>query len=170
MNTKGSLGFLGAFFLLGAGLRFGSQASPPSSSPKPPAQPRAAAASTTPDDRDGPWWAACEFFLHEPTARWLSAPGVDPRWSCVPVDQRMRFLIATVPDPKRTHLALYFDRSIESIVAAAEAAGYTLEQFWVPWSSQPERDLPLLRDRERREKDLDHLYEKPGLLAFRGDS
>jgi hypothetical protein len=70
----------------------------------------------------------------------------------VPAEAEIRFLIATVPDPKRTHLALYFDRSVESIISAAEASGYTLEQFWVPWSSQAEHDLLLLGSRTMRKR------------------
>jgi hypothetical protein len=43
------------------------------------------------------------------------------------------WLIATVPDPDRTNLQLMFDRSVESILRAAEDEGYSFDRHWLPW-------------------------------------
>src|SRR5437867_11940681 len=44
-----------------------------------------------------------------------------------------RFLIATVPNPEIAYCALPFDSTVESIQRAADAEGYQLRQFWLPW-------------------------------------
>jgi hypothetical protein len=44
-------------------------------------------------------------------------------------------IIATVTDPVHTHMALGFDRSIDSIEQAAADNGYVTSYFWLPWSN-----------------------------------
>lgn len=48
-------------------------------------------------------------------------------------------LIAVVPDPVRTHQALNFDRTIDSIVEAAAANSYVSSYYWLPWKLETER-------------------------------
>ncbi len=50
---------------------------------------------------------------------------------------RSHALIATVPDPDRTNLDLYFDRSIEAIIWAVGDAGFTFADYWLPWKASP---------------------------------
>lgn len=45
-------------------------------------------------------------------------------------------MIATVPDPIHSHLALDFDRSIDAILLAAEDNNYLGSYYWLPWRSQ----------------------------------
>src|SRR4051812_47627900 len=53
-------------------------------------------------------------------------------------------LIATLPDPNRTHLALYFDRNVEALVWAVHDSGYTLAGRWFPWKDESdERQVDL---------------------------
>src|ERR1019366_7585019 len=42
-------------------------------------------------------------------------------------------LIATVPDPVSSRLPHFFDSFVESLESAAEASGYTLDRFALPW-------------------------------------
>lgn len=42
-------------------------------------------------------------------------------------------LIAIVPDPAHTHLALTFDRSVSAILQAANDNGYNSSYYWLPW-------------------------------------
>ena len=49
-------------------------------------------------------------------------------------------LIATVPDPVNSRLPNFFDSFTESIESAAEAAGYTLDRFALPWVEEGDRD------------------------------
>jgi hypothetical protein len=44
-------------------------------------------------------------------------------------------LIATVPDPVHTHLALAFDRSMQVLLQAAFDSGYVSSNYWLPWKS-----------------------------------
>ncbi len=76
-------------------------------------------------------------------------------------------LIAFVPDPAHTHLALFFDRTIDAIQQAAQVEGCTFDRAVLPWkpaaktdqaSSQPAESN--LASQRRREK-------WPGLLIFR---
>jgi hypothetical protein len=80
-------------------------------------------------------------------------------------------LIATVPDPELTHMALSFDRYIESITwAVADGDGkeekYTFDGFWFPWrvddkeETDPEKRKAAQADQEKR-------LAQPGLLLFR---
>src|ERR1039458_6765135 len=91
---------------------------------------------------------------------------------CVPDPKpQIKVLIATVPDPELTHMALSFDRYIESITwAVADGDGaderYTFEGFWFPWrvddkeETDPEKRRAAQTDQEER-------LTKPGLLLFR---
>ena len=53
-------------------------------------------------------------------------------------------IIATVPDPIHSHLALDFDRSIDMILLAAADNHYLSSDYWLPWRSP---DQQLLRRR-----------------------
>src|SRR4029077_2093233 len=132
----------------------------------------------------GPWYATCEFASAAGAAQRaparkirLDAPFPDPagtnasRW-CLPSDPKSKpqyqFLLATVSDPQDSHLALEFDRRIEAIVDAAQAAQFSYDRFWLPW--QPGYD-PSQDTTQGHEKILRQLrVEQPGLLLFRGPS
>ncbi len=79
----------------------------------------------------------------------------------------VRFVIATVADPVRSHLSLYFDRSIDAIQQGAQSAGYVFSRSAMPWDwerHEPPADLPtkLAWDHYQREKE-----KLPGLMIFR---
>ena len=53
---------------------------------------------------------------------------------------KIKFVIASLPDPVHTHMALQFDRSIETIQSSAQANGYLFSRAWMPWDiSTPQR-------------------------------
>jgi hypothetical protein len=85
----------------------------------------------------------------------LSALAANPPYS-------IDMIIATVPDPVGSRLPNFFDSMVESIESAAEAAGYTLDRFAIPWTlaEQGQRDqTPAWRP---------SIYESvPGLILFR---
>ncbi len=75
-----------------------------------------------------------------------AAPGqqVDPRTWGIPENELkkpIRFVIATVPDPLRSHLSLFFDRSIDAIQQATQSAGYLFSHAGMPWDPE-EHDPP----------------------------
>lgn len=45
-------------------------------------------------------------------------------------------IIATVPDPVHSHLALMFDRTISAILQAAADNGYVSSYYWLPWKTR----------------------------------
>jgi hypothetical protein len=77
-------------------------------------------------------------------------------------------LIVTVPDPVHTDLALYFDRAVDSIVAAASAASYNLDGFWLPWDEKPQQQDPNCYWRLQEKREVDRREAEPGFLVFRG--
>jgi hypothetical protein len=97
----------------------------------------------------GPWVASCGVFgsAGRPgpsrgesirlDSRVPDTTGQDPTSWCLPAGADapvLSFLIIMVPDPVRTHLALYFDRTIEAVEAAAQRQEFFLDRYWLPWS------------------------------------
>lgn len=77
-----------------------------------------------------------------------------------------KFVIATLPDPVHTHLALMFDRMAEVIQQAAQDEGYSYEASWLPWDNKDETYLRLPdEDQASYRKEL--LEYQPGILVFR---
>jgi hypothetical protein len=44
-------------------------------------------------------------------------------------------IIAIVPDPVHTHLALAFDRTVDAILQAATDNNYVSSYYWLPWKN-----------------------------------
>ncbi|MGC4052244.1 MAG: hypothetical protein QM757_23150 [Paludibaculum sp.] len=103
-------------------------------------------------------------------------PPKDRRWQTQPWVQRagknLKVVIALVPDPEMTRLALYYGRAIDSITLAAERADYLFDSYWVPWK------LPASRTAGDTAKGLPPLVPPgldppstlPGALLFRQSS
>ncbi|MFL6303328.1 MAG: hypothetical protein ACJ72H_07285 [Candidatus Sulfotelmatobacter sp.] len=91
--------------------------------------------------------------------------------ACVPTGPRMppdvRFVIATVPNPISTHLALFFDRAVDTIQQAAEDESYSYDSSWFPWSDVS-NEFPLLIDRRTAQAEQDATEHQPGIIVFRG--
>jgi hypothetical protein len=97
----------------------------------------------------GPWTASCAWFgsrdLPAPRrAESIRLDGNEPEsigvhWQdwCLPSGKELpalSFMVVMVPDPVTTHLALYFDRTIEAVEAAEQQHGFFLDRYWLPWS------------------------------------
>jgi hypothetical protein len=106
---------------------------------------------------DGPWKTICN-----------TQQSGSSRWRCAAALHDIKFLIATVPDPKTTNLSLFFDRSIESLVWAAADQGYSFERYWLPWKNVPEKEMLLFDDRIKRKKEQERIAAEPGLIVFHG--
>jgi hypothetical protein len=145
---------------------------------------------------DGPWKASRQHFagarsgkecpalsLYSPAQPPTGPPGsislflddgrqeaaTDPRediW-CIPDnDDSVRAIIAIVPDPIHSHMTLVFDRSIEAIQLAADNMKYVIDQYWLPWESEPKQwgDYESWKKAGVEEQERQEL---PGLLMFR---
>jgi hypothetical protein len=80
------------------------------------------------------------------------------------------FIVALVPDPVHTHLALGFDRTVDVIEEALQDEGYLFVRSLMPWDykSHPESDEHV--EREETEWDQDAREDKPGLMIFRSSA
>jgi hypothetical protein len=118
-------------------------------------------ASVKANESDGPWLASCNYWSGVNTAeagQLSSSPVVTTAQngdkqelkaaatgnaSCnsgnweIPDDKaEISVIVATVPDPIHSHLALDFDRSIDAILLAAADNHYLGSYYWLPWRSQ----------------------------------
>lgn len=91
--------------------------------------------------------------------------------SCIPqgptLPTGVKFAIATVPNPTSTHLALLFDRAIETIQQAAEDENYSYDSSWFPWNDASNA-YPLWDDQSKAQAEQDTTEAQPGILVFRG--
>jgi hypothetical protein len=79
----------------------------------------------------------------------------------IPDTYQLNQLIATIPDPKASRLDYLFDRNLDAIQRAVEAAGYVLDRFDLPWDS---RKMSPHVHGEQPEQDYRH---EPGVILFR---
>jgi hypothetical protein len=123
-----------------------------------------------------PWKAIRDYFhaqvseappASSPSGRMPASGSTTASTNMVAEPQNTEYLIASVPDPQTTHLALFFDRSIESLIWAVGDSGYTFEQYWIPWSARAEPEPSSVADRKCREGELAKKHGSPGVLIFR---
>ncbi|HTS76854.1 MAG TPA: hypothetical protein VMG40_11655 [Bryobacteraceae bacterium] len=80
-----------------------------------------------------------------------------------PIDQ----ILATVPTPWHTHLALVSDGGLDAIESAASAAGWVFATEWLPWDD-PVDTTEKDPDKRRSERRMSQTQEEePGVLVFR---
>jgi hypothetical protein len=134
---------------------------------------------------EGPWIATRHFF--QP---YEAAPDISPQIfknpgdilacsgnsTCLPQLQQyfglpntdgVECVLATVPDPFHTRLALFTDNAIAAILRGAAEANWEFAAQWLPWSDtvDPDEGDPAKRAQQRsyiREQE-----EQPGVLVFR---
>jgi hypothetical protein len=88
-------------------------------------------------------------------------------WQVPHTKQRnIRFVIASVPDPVHTHMALLFDREIEAIQRAAQASGYLFSRAWMPWDISKHIESPDFTVRMAQVKFREQVESLPGLMIF----
>jgi hypothetical protein len=64
-----------------------------------------------------------------------AAPSTNLQGGLLQKASGMKFVIAAVPDPLHTHLALPPDRFAETIQQAAQDEGFTYDSSWLPWET-----------------------------------
>jgi len=85
----------------------------------------------------------------------------------IPDCEKVQAMIAIVPDPVHTHLALLFDRSVEAIQLAAESGNYLVDRFWLPWRTETLSGWSNYESYKDAERDEGARLQQPGLLIFR---
>jgi hypothetical protein len=84
--------------------------------------------------------------------------------------QYIRFVIASLPDPVHTHMALLFDRGIEAIQSAAQASGYLFSRAWMPWDISMHSESTDFTVRLAQAKFREEVESLPGLMIFQNSS
>jgi hypothetical protein len=79
------------------------------------------------------------------------------------------FIIALVPDPVHTHLALTFDRTMDVIQEALQDEGYTYVRSVMPWDATSHQESDQLFERLRPVWHEEAKQEQPGLMVFRAE-
>ena len=79
---------------------------------------------------------------------------------------KARYVLALVPDPLHTNLALDFDRDMEVIQQAAQDEGYTYDSSWLPWQTG-NFTSPLPADHQFSAALIKAREACPGVLLFR---
>ncbi len=90
-----------------------------------------------------------------PTLVPSAGPGVEPKIIAI---------IATVPDPVQTHMALRFDRTIDALIDAAEDNNYVSSYYWLPW--QQTQSTPVDHTDTANANRSTEVRE-PGLIIFK---
>jgi len=78
----------------------------------------------------------------------------------------IKFVIASFPDPVHTHMALLFDRGIETIQKSAQASGYLFSRAWMPWDISAHAESTDFTVRLAQEQLADQKESLPGLMIF----
>jgi hypothetical protein len=84
--------------------------------------------------------------------------------------QNVKFVIASLPDPVHTHMALLFDRGIETMQSAAQASGYLFVRAWMPWDIASHSESSDFTVRMAQDKLTDQIESMPGLMIFERSS
>jgi hypothetical protein len=79
---------------------------------------------------------------------------------------KIKFVIASLPDPVHTHMALLFDREIETIQSAAQADGYLFSRAWMPWDISTHNESMDFTVRMAQGHLQDQKETLPGLMIF----
>jgi hypothetical protein len=78
-------------------------------------------------------------------------------------------MFALVPDPLHTHLALWFDRSMDALEDAMVDSGWEYQTHWMPWSPSGGGGDAATRFKDGEQERLfrDGQEEFPGVIVFR---
>lgn len=76
-------------------------------------------------------------------------------------------LVATVPDPVHTHLAMLFDRDVDAIQQGIQDQNYVFDRHTLPWEGKPRPDTPNVYLRLDAKRYQSGIENQPGLIIFR---
>ncbi len=79
---------------------------------------------------------------------------------------RLKFVIATLPDPVHTHLPVLFDQFAVAIQEGAQDEKYDFDGSWLPWDDE-EPSYALLSDEKAFNQEKEMKENQPGIILFR---
>jgi hypothetical protein len=141
--------------------------------------------AVTPAKTEGPWMASCDYWsssrsAEKPIEASAESPcGLgDAAWGIPGSNDdshtpEISAIIATVPDPIHSHLALDFDRAVDTLLLAAADNRYLGSYYWLPWRShvkslsKSESGSSESGSAEKPEKEDKIREQEPGLVILR---
>jgi hypothetical protein len=75
-------------------------------------------------------------------------------------------VIALLPDPVHTNLALFFDRQIDALQQGAQDNGWVFDEAKMPWDNKDHPESSDLRLRKLAEASQNRVEQQPGFLIF----
>lgn len=97
------------------------------------------------------------------------APGTKYAEDLTQKTSHLKFVIATLPDPVHTHLAVLFDQFTVSVQEGAQDEQYDFDSSWLPWDDQ-EASYALLLDEKAANEERELKERQPGIILFRKQS
>ncbi len=79
----------------------------------------------------------------------------------------IRAIIAAVPDPVHSHLALEFDRTIDSLMQAAADNRYLGSNYWLPWKALHTSSAPAESSTTGQTEEDRNREQQPGLIILK---
>ena len=79
----------------------------------------------------------------------------------------VRAIIAAVPDPVHSHLALEFDRTIDSLMQAAADNRYLGSNYWLPWKAPHTSSTPADSSTTEQTEEDRNREQQPGLIILK---
>ena len=123
--------------------------------------------------KSGPATSACGGALHFTQASAVEACASDAscrddlaRYFGVK-GSKIQYLIATIPDPLHTRLALFTDSSIEAIEQAAFDSHWEFAAQWLPWYDDADSGEKDPDGRRKQRAEIREQESQPGLMIFR---
>ena len=156
-----------------------SPSGPKHAQPLPSTLPQSGSTSAPSDGGQGPWSATQQYFHQDARRR------ADGYAACVPGPTEAcsrqfvldlyglpasfdlnssHAVIATVPDPLHTRMAMETDRALEAIQQAVFDSGYELATQWLPWTSKVAAEKAAAQSADALGVDWERM---PGLLVLR---
>jgi hypothetical protein len=150
----------------------------------------AESASSNGEYVEGPWLATRPFFQHEPrqnvtaengevvnlfdeesvvrcTASGACRASLRAYFGASESPGALEFLIADIPDPLHTRLALNTDAAINAIEEGAASAGWEFASQWLPWNDTASGEGGDVEKRRKQRALVREQEAQPGILIFR---
>jgi hypothetical protein len=80
-----------------------------------------------------------------------------------------KVMIAILPDPVHTQLALSFDERVDELQNSMQDLGWTYDRAWLPWDNKEHKEDDDFDKRRENGSALEEYEKSPGVLLFRAN-
>ena len=92
-----------------------------------------------------------------------------PGLAADPGQDRFEVMLAVLPDPVHSHLALRFDRNVDAIQNSLQDLGWTYDGAWMPWEDNAHEETGTFEQRMTSEETRNAFQYGPGVMLFRNE-